>query len=108
MTASIRGLPGLEQRPEAARATEAVPAAPPRVEPGRGFRHVLARLGSELDRGEATMGRALRAARLRDIGTAELIALQAGIYRYAEAVDLAAKLVDRAGSAVRTTLQGQP
>lgn len=36
----------------------------------------------------------------------ELIALQAGIYRYTEAVDLAAKLVDRSTSAVRTTLQG--
>jgi hypothetical protein len=39
-----------------------------------------------------------------DPGT--LIALQAGIYRYSEAVDLAGKLVDRGGNAVRTVLQG--
>ena len=35
-----------------------------------------------------------------------LIALQAGIYRYTEAVDLAAKLVDRTTAAVKRTLQG--
>jgi hypothetical protein len=39
-----------------------------------------------------------------DPGT--LIALQAGIYRYSEAIDLTAKVVDRATSAVRTVLQG--
>jgi hypothetical protein len=36
-----------------------------------------------------------------------LIALQAGIYRYGETVDLAAKLVDKAGTDVKTVLQGQ-
>jgi hypothetical protein len=36
-----------------------------------------------------------------------LIALQAGIYRYSEAVDLVTKLVDRATQAVKTTLQNQ-
>jgi hypothetical protein len=36
-----------------------------------------------------------------------LIALQAGIYRYSEAVDLVTKLVDKGTQAVRTTLQNQ-
>jgi len=36
-----------------------------------------------------------------------LLALQAGIYRYGETIDLAAKLVDKAGTDVRTVLQGQ-
>ena len=39
------------------------------------------------------------------LAAGDLIALQAGIYRYSEAVDLAGKLVDRAGNAVKTTLQ---
>jgi hypothetical protein len=43
----------------------------------------------------------------RDLGPAELLALQAGVYRYSEAVDLAAKLVDRASNAVKTVIQGQ-
>lgn len=43
----------------------------------------------------------------RDLDASELLALQAGVYRYSEAVDLAAKLVDRASSGVKTVLQGQ-
>jgi hypothetical protein len=63
----------------------------------------LERLAESIDRGEALMGRALGGAGQLD--PAQLIALQVGIYRYSEALDLAAKLVERAGSAVRTTLQ---
>jgi len=36
-----------------------------------------------------------------------MIALQAGVYRYVEAIELCAKLVDRTASAVKTTLQSQ-
>jgi hypothetical protein len=43
----------------------------------------------------------------REVGPAELIALQAGVYRYGEAVDLASRLIDRATSSVKTVLQGQ-
>jgi hypothetical protein len=60
-------------------------------------------LGKSIDRGEVLMNRALSGTAPLDAG--QLIALQAGIYRYSEAVDLAAKLVDRAANAVRTTLQ---
>jgi hypothetical protein len=41
------------------------------------------------------------------LGPLELLSLQAGVYRYSEAVDLSAKLVDRASSGVKTVLQGQ-
>jgi hypothetical protein len=67
------------------------------------FGRVLKALGAEIDRGERLLQGA--AAGPGDLDPAELIALQAGIYRWGEAVDLAAKLVDRAGSAVRVTLQ---
>lgn len=77
------------------------PAGPPAPD----FRRVLERIGREVDSGEALVKRALTGGAGAD--AAELIALQAGIYRYTEAVDLASKLVDRVGSAVRTTLQSQ-
>jgi len=67
------------------------------------FERALDRIGSEIDRGEALVHRALHGA--SGLDAAQLIALQAGIYRYSEAVDLASKLIDRAASAVRTTLQ---
>jgi hypothetical protein len=43
----------------------------------------------------------------KDLGPGDLLALQAGVYRYSEAVDLSAKLIDRATSGVKTVLQGQ-
>ncbi len=76
------------------------PAAAPR------FRDALAALGRQVDVGEKLISRAL-APGLGQLSASELIALQAGIYRYSEAVDLGAKLVDRAGAAVKTILQGQ-
>ena len=72
--------------------------------PGGGeFVQVLKAIGAEIDRGERVFHTAVAAP--ANLDPAELIALQAGIYRWGEAVDLAAKLVDRAGSAVRVTLQ---
>ncbi len=82
------------------------PSSPARSDSSEpSFQNVLERLGHEVDTGEALVRRALRGGAGLDAG--ELIALQAGIYRYTEAVDLVSKVVDRAGSAVRTTLQSQ-
>lgn len=67
------------------------------------FAEVLSRLGGEIDRGERLVGRAVSGSP-RSLAAGDLIALQAGIYRYTEAVDLSAKIVDRATSAVKTTL----
>jgi hypothetical protein len=68
------------------------------------FHKMLHGIGHEVERGEATVRGALHSGGA--MGTAELLALQAGVYRYSEAVDLAAKLVDRASSAVKTVVQG--
>jgi hypothetical protein len=58
--------------------------------------------------GEAVMRGALGASRAGGtLDAAELIALQAGVYRYSEAVDLAAKLIDHATSGLKTVVQGQ-
>lgn len=74
--------------------------------PGASFSDVLKRLAAELDRGEKTVNFALKGGNDPSEEMA-MIALQAGVYRYTEAVDLCTKLVDRATNAVRTTLQAQ-
>jgi hypothetical protein len=77
-------------------------------EGGSPFGKVLRGLGRELDRGEALAENAIRGgASGGSMSPEALIALQAGIYRYSEAVDLVTKLVDRATQAVKTTLQNQ-
>ena len=68
------------------------------------FARILRGLGREVDRGEHMVGRALHGG---DLGPGELLALQAGVYRYSEAVDLSAKLIDRATNGVKTVIQGQ-
>lgn len=75
-----------------------------RPSPPDSFRQVLERLGTEVDRGERLI-RGVIDGRGASLGAGQLIALQAGIYRYTEIVDLSAKLIDRASSSVRTTLQ---
>ena len=70
---------------------------------GPSFAEALHGLGSAIDRGEALVGKASRGG-LGDMDSGQLIALQAGIYRYSEAVDLVAKLVDRASTAAKTVV----
>jgi len=70
------------------------------------FARILQGLGREVDHGEKVVRRAVQGGG-KDLGPAELLALQAGVYRYSEAVDLSAKLIDRATSGLKTVLQGQ-
>jgi hypothetical protein len=72
------------------------------------FARLLHGLGDEAKAGEATIRSAVRASAAgKDLGPSELLALQAGVYRYSEVIDLAAKLVDRASNGVKTVLSGQ-
>ncbi len=82
------------------------PTPSPSPEPSL-FSRVLHGLTREVDRGEALLGRISTPSGARELGNVELLALQAGVYRYSEAVDLSAKLVDRATSGVKTVIQGQ-
>ena len=85
----------------------AVPPATPTPEDGASpFARVLRNLGRQVDHGETVVRRAVEGGG-KDLGPGELLALQAGVYRYSEAVDLSAKLIDRATSGVKTVLQGQ-
>jgi hypothetical protein len=81
--------------------------APPSEGPSQ-FSRVLHGLGNEMQQGEALMHSAMSASRgSRELAPSELLALQAGVYRYSEAVDLTAKLIDRASTGIKTVLQGQ-
>jgi len=94
-------------RPETERAAPVGPATSTDDGPSP-FARILHGLGREVDRGETLVRRATNAGTSgQEIGSTELLALQAGVYRYSEAVDLSAKLVDRAASGVKTVLQGQ-
>ena len=80
-------------------------APPPRAEGERSpFQKLVDGLGGEINRGERTVRGALHAG--GDMEPSELLALQAGVYRYSEAVDLASKLVDKASSGVKTVVNG--
>ena len=106
MTLPIRPVPSAEGRfaPSPAIDSQKMPLPPRSEAETPHFTQALRALGRQIDGGERLVKRAL-APGAAQLSAAELIALQAGIYRYSEAVDLAAKLIDRAGSAVRTTLQ---
>ncbi len=70
------------------------------------FARLVHGLGAEVQHGEAFVHRAIDSASAGDLDPAQLIALQAGVYRYAEAVDLAARLVDHATTGLKTVIQG--
>jgi hypothetical protein len=71
------------------------------------FAQVLRGLGREINGGETTMRTAINSMSSgADLGPARLIALQAGVYRYSEAIELTSRLVDRATSGIKTVVQG--
>jgi hypothetical protein len=74
---------------------------PPPTAADAPFWRAMRGLGREIDVGEVRVN---SASQLHQYDTGTLIALQAGIYRYTEAVDLASKIVDRATNAVHTVL----
>ncbi|HSY23008.1 MAG TPA: hypothetical protein VK841_12870 [Polyangiaceae bacterium] len=91
---------------EPAPPTGASSSATPVVLPSP-FARLMHVIGNELNRGERIMATAVGSMqRGGDYSPAQLIALQAGVYRYSEAIDLASRVVDRATSGVKTILQG--
>lgn len=100
----------------------ASPAAP--VRPGRSFGEVLREtravepptaiperlreLARSITSGERAVDRVIaQAAGGRDFSPAELIAIQARVYRYTQELELVSKLVDKACAGVKQTLQTQ-
>jgi hypothetical protein len=97
--------PSYEMVPIPPDSAEPGATAPHAAAPGAGvsFLKALKGIGKAVDGGEALVAGAARG-NLGGLDSAQLIALQAGIYRYSEAVDLVAKLVDRATTAVKTVV----
>jgi hypothetical protein len=87
-------------------APAAAPTAPSSPEQPSAFGRLVRGLGAEVQRGEALVHHAIASASGGNLDSAQLIALQAGVYRYAEAVDLAARLVDHATTGLKTVIQG--
>jgi hypothetical protein len=81
-----------------------VEAPTPPVKAPSQFSETLANLSKRVDAGEHWMRRAMSPGS-GSFDAAQLIALQAGIYRYTEAVELVGKLVDRAANGLKTVLQ---
>ena len=71
------------------------------------FAQLLRGLGQEVQGSETMVHQAIASARGGELEPGALIALQAGVYRYSEAVDLASRLVENATSALKTVIQGQ-
>lgn len=94
-------------------ATGVAPTAAPRPAavappPTQSFGAVLKALGDEAARGERLVDRAMRAGGSGvELSSTDVLALQAGVYRYVEVVDLTSKLVDRAAQSVKQVTQGQ-
>jgi hypothetical protein len=71
------------------------------------FAEVLRGLGRAIDGGEKTVRAAIESGwRGSDLGPTQLLALQASVYRYSEAIDLTSRLVDRAVGGVKAVVQG--
>jgi hypothetical protein len=71
------------------------------------FSRLLGSFGRQIEAGESLMRSAIASSRAGAVDGADLIALQAGVYRYSEAVDLAARIVDRATGSLKTVVQAQ-
>lgn len=98
----------LTLHPPTSTTSVAEPPSASRAADGSDFRALLREAAESLARGEATLDATIaRLSRGRALAPEELIALQATVYRHAAEVELAAKLVDKLTSAVRTTLTSQ-
>lgn len=87
--------------------TVASPSFSPSSSTPSPFARLVRGLGHEVQASETMVHQAIASARGGGLEPAELIALQAGVYRYSEAVDSASRLVENATNALKTVIQGQ-
>jgi hypothetical protein len=75
----------------------------PAGESSPSFQELAEKMGKQIDRGERLIRRVTHGG--AGLDAAQLIALQAGIYRYSEALELASKVVERTADSAKTVLQ---
>lgn len=71
------------------------------------FADALRGAASSLSEGQTRIDRAIRRGSRGETDPGHLLALQAGVYRYTQELELASKLVDKATGALKQTLQSQ-
>lgn len=86
-------------------AARTAPAEPARA--GSAFRDSLRRVAAGIAADERAMDRAMRSGAHGQLAPEALIALQARVYRHTQELELGSKVVDKAASAVKQTLQSQ-
>jgi len=92
--------------PAATGGLASLPSSPTPHAPAASFAARLASVAARLEGQEREVDRRLRAiGRGRELSNAELIALQAGVYRYAQGLELTTRVVDKAAGALRQTLE---
>jgi hypothetical protein len=92
------------QEPATARGAEAVTGKQEASKSGGMLSHVV----SELEKGQVNMEKLIKAgASGKSFSNAELLSLQAGMYKYTQELDLTSKVVEKATSGLKDTLKTQ-
>lgn len=81
--------------------------APASSEAPSAFARVLRGLGEQVEQGEKLVRDAKHAALHGNLGQAQLLAIQEGVYRYGLTVDLTTKVVAEATSGLKTIVQAE-
>lgn len=99
---------GPSEQPTHSRRFSEVLREPASEPPGLDVGQAIEGAADSLVRGQRFVDGALRRAmRGRELSPQRLLALQAGVYRYTQEMELASKVVDKATGAVKQTLQSQ-
>ncbi|OJT23399.1 ATP-dependent helicase HrpB [Archangium sp. Cb G35] len=92
------------QEPATARGAEAVNGKQEANKVGNMLSHVV----GELEKGQVNMDKLIQAgASGKTFSNAELLSLQAGMYKYTQELDLTSKVVEKATSGLKDTLKTQ-
>ncbi|MBM7118217.1 ATP-dependent helicase HrpB [Archangium primigenium] len=90
--------------PATAKGAQAVNAKPETGKAGNMLSHVV----GELEKGQVNMDKLIQAgASGKNFSNAELLSLQAGMYKYTQELDLTSKVVEKATSGLKDTLKTQ-
>jgi hypothetical protein len=90
--------------PATAKGAQAVNAKPEAGKAGNMLSHVV----GELEKGQVNMDKLIQAgASGKNFSNAELLSLQAGMYKYTQELDLTSKVVEKATSGLKDTLKTQ-
>jgi hypothetical protein len=92
------------QEPATAKGAQNVTAKPETSKTSNMLSHVV----GELEKGQVNMDKLIQAgASGKNFSNAELLSLQAGMYKYTQELDLTSKVVEKATSGLKDTLKTQ-